>query len=597
MSKGIIPLSILENIAKAIRYVNGLSTKYKPSEMENAIRGLKKSLGQKTITSNGTYSPSADNLDGYSEVTVTVEGGSVLVSKNIVQNGTYDPTDDNADGYNSVSVNVQPNLQQKTATQNGEISADSGYDGLSSVIVNVSGGGSEELADVIFYDYDGTELYSYTATEFAELSSLPANPTHSGLIANGWNWTLPDAKAYVLANGKLDIGQMYSTADDKTHVKISLSQGYTSPVLSLCVDGEVDIDWGDNSTHTTLTGESTSQIQTTSAHQYAAPGNYEIVLDVTGTISFWYDTEDLSLLHSATSNYIQDAEYKKSIQEVNIGTGVNGLGKNSFKNCFNISKISIPSGLLTFYASCFSRCRGLQCIVVPSTVTSILTDAFFDCIKLKYMSLPHGVTSLANEAFKNCSALKRVCLPDSIATLSSYTFQSCHDLEAVSIPSSITTISSYAFHSCASLKDAVIPSSVTSIGSYAFNACTRLKNAVFPTGLNKLDTYTFFNCFKLERFTIPQSVTNISNYAFGRCESLAAISIPSGVTTLGNSILNGCNNLTEIHFQGTTPPSATSSSFTGVPADCVIYVPAGSLSAYTSAANYPSSATYTYIEE
>lgn len=43
--------------------------------------------------------------------------------------------------YSPVSVNVQPNLQSKTATENGTVTPDSGYDGLSSVVVNVSGGG------------------------------------------------------------------------------------------------------------------------------------------------------------------------------------------------------------------------------------------------------------------------------------------------------------------------------------------------------------------------------------------------------------------------------------------------------------------------
>ena len=67
--------------------------------------------------------------------------------------------------------------------------------------------------DVNFYGYGGTLLYSYTAAEFANLSALPDNPTHDGLTAQGWNWTLSDAKAYVAAYGKLNIGQMYVPDD------------------------------------------------------------------------------------------------------------------------------------------------------------------------------------------------------------------------------------------------------------------------------------------------------------------------------------------------------------------------------------------------
>ena len=82
-----------------------------------------------------------------------------------------------------------------------------------------SGGGGNPVAeenDVIFIDYDGTIRYSYSAADFANLTALPANPTHQGLTAQGWNWTLADAKEYVAAYGMLVIGQLYVTDDGKT---------------------------------------------------------------------------------------------------------------------------------------------------------------------------------------------------------------------------------------------------------------------------------------------------------------------------------------------------------------------------------------------
>ena len=59
-----------------------------------------------------------------------------LEAKTITVNGTYYPST-GYQGFSSVDVNVQPNLQAKTATENGEVTADSGYDGLSKVTVNV----------------------------------------------------------------------------------------------------------------------------------------------------------------------------------------------------------------------------------------------------------------------------------------------------------------------------------------------------------------------------------------------------------------------------------------------------------------------------
>ena len=79
---------------------------------------------------------------------------------------------------------------------------------------------SVEMKDVNFFDYEGTVLYSYTAAEFANLSELPSNPIHTGLTAQGWNWTLSDAKSFVASYGKLNIGQMYITSDGKTRLYI-----------------------------------------------------------------------------------------------------------------------------------------------------------------------------------------------------------------------------------------------------------------------------------------------------------------------------------------------------------------------------------------
>lgn len=75
---------------------------------------------------------------------------TLLAQKSITANGTYNASSDNADGYSSVTVNVpsgSPTLQAKTniapSTSSQTITADSGYDGLSSVQINAMPSGTE----------------------------------------------------------------------------------------------------------------------------------------------------------------------------------------------------------------------------------------------------------------------------------------------------------------------------------------------------------------------------------------------------------------------------------------------------------------------
>lgn len=93
-------------------------------------------------------------------------------------------------------------------------------------------------------------------------------------------------------------------------------------------------------------------------------------------------------------------------------------------------------------------------------------------------------------------------------------------------------------------------------------------------------------------------MTSIGSSAFSNSYSLASIVIPSSVTSIiGSYVFRNCYCLGFIKFSSTTPPTvASANAWTGIPTDCVIYVPRGSLAAYTGASNYPSSSTYTYVE-
>lgn len=567
------------------------------------------------------------------------------------------------------------------------------------VIMNSSSGPTppptpvaEKVVELI--DYDGTVLYEYTADEFQALSALPSNPSHTGLTAQGWNWSLADAKAQVTAMGGCTIGQSYITDDGSTRIYVHL-EDRLKPYCKFGLKGTVTIDWGDGSSLDTVTGTNASTIKNTQ-HIYTSSGDYVIKIKFTSSGS----TDELRIFGSnsvgshilgtstGTTTVYSSKGYLNSIKRVELGSKV-GFGNYAFYNCYNLKYITIPSGTMFSTATyvlyycqsleafvlpsdcsaignnfagyavnlikaslpkgitvlsqnCFTHCYKLPSINLPSTITSFGTYVFSNCVSFKKIILP-GISSIPNNVFEHCENLLSITIPNSVTTIEQQTFAYCYNLSSVvlsnklvstgtnafsycyslssiSFPSTFTTLGASTFASCNALEHIEIPSTITSIGTSAFSTCrmlssvtlsgqiTTLPGSIFnacpvlievdlPNTVTSIGLSAFNGCSQLESVTLSSELDTIDTTAFQNCYVLQSITIPSKVTSIGANAFKNCYSLAYIKFESTTPPVVgDSNAWSGVPTDCIIYVPSGTLSSYTTSTNYPSSSTYTYVE-
>lgn len=464
----------LTTVANAIRTKGGTSAQLAfPSGFASAIAAIpsgggtyQAKTGIDPTTSSQTIQPDS-GFDALSSVQINAmpsgTAGTPTATKGTVSNHSVSvtPSVTNTTGYitgstktgTAVTVSASELVSgSETKTANGT------YDvtNLAELVVDVSGGGGGSSAapkQVNFIDYDGKILYSYSASEAQALTDLPANPSHAGLTAQGWNWTLAQIKAQLTAMPDAPVwaGQMYVTQSGDTEIDVRFAESKRlSPILTIAVNGTITVDWGDGTTASTVTGSSLSTRKDPS-HTYASGGDYTIKIHVSSGNFRFYGGSGYEILRrntTASNNRI----YSNAVVAVRFGSGVTQIGDYAFQNC---------------NALCY--------VTIPSTVTSIGTYVFQNCYSLKNITVPTNVTTIGEYFAQNSQGCPNFSFPNGITSIGKWAFQACYTLRSITIPGSVTSIGEQAFRYNYTAASFTIPASVTSIGAQAFDSCINVK--------------------------------------------------------------------------------------------------------------------------
>ena len=307
------------------------------------------------------------------------------------------------------------------------------------------------------------------------------------------------------------------------------------------------------------------------------------------------------------------------------------IGQRSFLSCHGLTgEIVIPDSVTIIGTNAFFDCYSITSVVFGNNLSEIRSYSFAQCYSLEHISnFPESLTKLDDGAFDRCGNLcDSVVIPPLVTTIGEHAFAGCN-IPSVVISEGVTTIERGAFSSCP-IGALHVPSTLVSIspennafGEGAFHNCSKLqsitvdeanpiydsrdncnalietatntllkgcKNTIIPNNISIIGPKAFFSINELNSITIPNSVEQLETSAFAGCNSLMTIILPSNLTYIGVGALNCCG-LTSIVSKSPIPPTAYNSqweygydnSFMGVNRDIPIYIPFGTIDAYTIA--------------
>ena len=280
-----------------------------------------------------------------------------------------------------------------------------------------------------------------------------------------------------------------------------------------------------------------------------------------------------------------------SVQYNGVYYPVTGIGYQAFKNCSNLTAVTIPEGVMMLLNESFAGCTSLTKITLPSTMYAIYNYAFTGCTALTSITCLSETAESFNANNFDTSTYANATLYVPQGSKSSYQstaswsqFSNIQEINKFVVDGIYYTVTSGNNVSvtyrdspnyCSYYGEVVIPETVTyhgvtynvtGIGESAFRECRTTDRDLFVT--------------------LPNTVTSIGAYGF-YMSNLFYIELGNKVSSIGGLAFVGTENkLNIINCHAMMPPSIALNTFAQETLDnAYLWIPRMAYGRYTSA-NY-----------
>lgn len=309
----------------------------------------------------------------------------------------------------------------------------------------------------------------------------------------------------------------------------------------------------------------------------------------------------------------QNMDFGNRLEKVIFSDKVKVIHPNLFKNQTKISELYIPSGYVRVGA--FEGCTGLQKLTFGANVTKLDASAFKGCTNLSgALVLSDALDTIPSWTFSNCTKITSVTIGKNAKKISG--FEGCTGIKTVynfSYQSFVPhaggadhpayyadrvynnpdiqgdfifsghSLMGYTGNAAEITLPATYKGTSYSIEAQAFADATQLIAINIPDAVSYIGISAFAGCTGLISLSIPNSVTQIWKNAFDGCSNITSVSIGANMQSIGANAFANCSSIQDISCSAQTPPTANANTFSNVPTNATLYVPAGSRSAYQSA--------------
>ena len=308
-----------------------------------------------------------------------------------------------------------------------------------------------------------------------------------------------------------------------------------------------------------------------------------------------------------------------SVEYVELFGSITEIGDEAFRNCTNITELTLPESLTTIGSGALEGCTGITELTLPESLTTIGAGAFKGCTGIAELTLPASLTSIGSGALEGCTGLEKltVCcdpaiLPEDMADVltsidevyisADATGAQVRQLSAlvgrpwydpvpregepqsrfVEMPYEPLPGDDFWYDEEYSRLDAyqgyelnlILPREIdgvqlTMIGGGMMNRAAYGDNydvelpvvsVVIPENYTEIPAYAFSNCDTLETVICYAPIENLSDGTFKGCTNLREVIFVNGVRSLGDYVFSDCLSLEAVYL-GAYVENASESAF------------------------------------